>query len=291
MVLSLDHFLILKVPWASVFLSVNWGQWVSRFLESPGASGLLLKGWLRSQHLLRGRGADGEATGLADAPAPGSSSWSQAGRRLGVGTRWGYLGVSGSWPGRGLASAGRHPLPRGTEVSSGPRPPTQRCPWRGHLTPFSRCTWLLCRGLPCFGALSYLGVLLCPAPNTPRQGCLHLDPSRVVQCTAPHGGGGPSPTPRLPDWLPQRGSGPGMEGGGPHGARKPERAFAQWLRVCVCPCVTAWGEQDCPLSGWPWGQALCTSSLRAPCPHPPQEQVLVTSWSHGWHSTPALSVK
>lgn len=35
-VLSLDHFLILKVPWASVFLSVNWGQWVSRFLESWG---------------------------------------------------------------------------------------------------------------------------------------------------------------------------------------------------------------------------------------------------------------
>lgn len=34
----------------------------------------------------------------------------------------------------------------------------------------------------------------------------------------------------------------------------------------MCPCVTAWGEQGCPLSGWPWGQALWAAASEPPPP-------------------------
>lgn len=209
--------------WASVFLSVNWGQWVSYSLESGGFGAVAKRlaqvlaspkrTWVR-----QGGGRPGRR------PCSRSAPRSQAGRHLGAGALWVYLGTSGSWPGRGLASARRHPLPSRTEISSEPQLPTQRCPRRGQLTSFCGHTWPLCQGLLCSRALFHLGVLLClPLTPTPPgaspPGSLQGGPE-----TAPQGGGGPSPIPWLPGWPPQHGPGPGMEGSRPHGARKPERA-------------------------------------------------------------------
>lgn len=233
----------------------------------------MLKGWLRSRHLLRGHGADREAAGLVGSPAPGSAPWSQAGRRLGAGAHWVYLCILRilAWEGVGIsgqASSFERDRSQLWALATHSALPSERSP-----DFILRAAWLLCQGLPCFGALSHLGVLLCPAPKAPRPpppqpGCLHLDPSRAVLCTAPQDGGGPSPTPQPPARPPQCGPGSGTEGGGPHGARKPERDFAQRLRVCVCPRVTMWGEQGCPLSGWPWGRALCAAASEPPAPTP-----------------------
>ena len=150
--------------WASVFLSVNWGQWVSYSLESWGFGAVAkrLAQVLASPERAWGRQGGGRP---GRRPCSRSAPRSQAGRRLGAGALWVYLGTSGSSPGRGLASARRHPLPSRKGISSEPQLPTQCCPRRGQLTSFCGHTWPLCQGLLCSGALFHLGVLLCPAPN------------------------------------------------------------------------------------------------------------------------------
>ena len=179
-----------------------------------------------------------------------------------------YLCISGSWPGRGLASAGRHPQLSGTEVNSGPWPPTQHCPRRGHLTSFSGHTWLLCRGLPCFGALSHLGVLLCPAPKAPppHQGvstwirpgrsCAQ-HPRMEVGLAQPH-----SPLPGRPSvdqGLGQREAGRT----GPESLRGPSPSSLE----CVCVHVSPRGESRAVHSLAGPGAGPCAQ--QPPSPPPP----------------------